>query len=197
MAKTLVLFDFDGTITTKDTLLELIKFHKGKWTFYIGMLKLVSEILGYKLGFINNEKMKVKVLEHFWSGVNEDDFNTICANFFNQKMPTILRDKAIEQLYYHVRNNNTISVVSASGVEWIKPFCDAYGINCIATRLEKIDGKITGKIEGLNCNHIEKVNRIKEVFSLQQFDEIIAYGDSKGDKAMFEIATRAYFKPFR
>jgi phosphatidylglycerophosphatase C len=31
-------FDFDGTITTKDTLLEIIKFQKGTLRFYTGFL---------------------------------------------------------------------------------------------------------------------------------------------------------------
>lgn len=34
--KQIVAFDFDGTITNRDTLLEFIKFAKGKTAFYLG-----------------------------------------------------------------------------------------------------------------------------------------------------------------
>lgn len=36
--KQIVAFDFDGTITNRDTLLEFIKFAKGKTAFYLGFL---------------------------------------------------------------------------------------------------------------------------------------------------------------
>lgn len=35
--KTIVAFDFDGTLTKKDTFLEFIKFSKGRIIFYINL----------------------------------------------------------------------------------------------------------------------------------------------------------------
>jgi phosphoserine phosphatase len=58
-------------------------------------------------------------------------------------------------------------------------------------------GIITGKISGRNCHGDEKVCRIKEHFNVSQFSEVIAYGDSAGDKEMLALAHRRYYKPFR
>ena len=161
MAKTLALFDFDGTITTKDTFLELIKYQKGAWAFYKGMMRLSPYLLLFKAGLIPGEKMKVKVMEYFWKGIAETDFTQSCNNFYTNKIPSLIRHKALIQLKYHLNNGHDVSVVTASGADWVKPFCDANGINCIATILEKQNGKITGKITGNNCNNQEKVTRIK------------------------------------
>jgi phosphoserine phosphatase len=70
------------------------------------------------------------------------------------------------------------------------------GIGCIGTRLEIRDAKITGRIHGVNCNGVEKVNRIKQQFDLSGYDDIYAYGDTVGDKPMLQMATYGYFRRF-
>ena len=60
-------FDFDGTITTKDTLLEFIKFYKGKYQFYLGFLVYSPFLVAYKLKIIPNYVAKQKVLQYFFS----------------------------------------------------------------------------------------------------------------------------------
>ncbi len=64
-------FDFDGTITTKDTLLEIIKFQKGKRAFYIGFLLHGPWLLAYKLKLFPNDAVKQKILTYFFAGMNE------------------------------------------------------------------------------------------------------------------------------
>ena len=43
----------------------------------------------------------------------------------------------------------------------------------------------------------EKVNRIKEKYTLDEYEYIYAYGDSRGDKEMLTIAHEQHYKPFR
>jgi phosphatidylglycerophosphatase C len=57
--------------------------------------------------------------------------------------------------------------------------------------------KITGKIDGVNCNHAEKTARIKAAYNLAEYGEIYGYGDSSGDNEMLALATKAFYKPFR
>lgn len=56
--KTLVLFDFDGTLYKKDSLLEFTKYYKGNSVFYIGILILSPFLIAMKLGILSNEKAK-------------------------------------------------------------------------------------------------------------------------------------------
>ncbi len=71
------------------------------------------------------------------------------------------------------------------------------GIHCIATKLEVKNYKITGNYSGNNCSGQEKVRRIKENFNLSDFDLIIAYGDSRGDREMLELADNKNYKLFQ
>ena len=71
------------------------------------------------------------------------------------------------------------------------------GIELIATKLEFKAGKLTGKFATNNCYGAEKSHRIKELFDLELYDYIYAYGDSRGDKEMLALADESFYKPFR
>ena len=58
---TIAAFDFDGTITTKDTLFDFVKFHVGSKNFYKGLIFLSPILILYKLGFIRNDIAKQKL----------------------------------------------------------------------------------------------------------------------------------------
>ncbi len=65
-------FDFDGTLTTKDTLLEFIRYAKGSSSFWLGFLFHIHLLILMKLGFYPNWKAKQKVFAHFFKGMTID-----------------------------------------------------------------------------------------------------------------------------
>lgn len=52
----LVLFDFDGTITRDDSLLEFVAYVVGFKKFFRGILALSPVLAAYKLGLVNSIK---------------------------------------------------------------------------------------------------------------------------------------------
>ncbi len=197
MKQRLVLFDFDGTITTKDTLVEFLRFYSGSVKFYLGMLWLSPVVVAYLLKIIPNWKGKQVVLRYFIGGADLTKFNNRCLAFSKTILPGLIRPGALETLREAIKSNATVAVVSASAENWVAPWCHEQRILCIATQLDVVDGKITGKLCGANCYGPEKVNRIKNKFALTEYEEIIAYGDSEGDREMFDIAHKHHYKPFR
>jgi len=195
--KKIAFFDFDGTITTKDTLLELIKYQKGKARFYAGFLINAPVLMALKLKLVSNQFAKEKVLQYFFKGTELSSFQKACDEFIIQKLPAIIRPGAIAEIKRLQKSGFEIAIVSASAENWIKKWSDTIGVKLIATELETIDNKLTGKVRGANCNGEEKAARIKSVFDLSQFDEIYCYGDSSGDRQMLALGTKTFFKPFR
>lgn len=194
--KVLALFDFDGTITTKDTLMEIAKFHKGVSGWMIGMVALSPVLVMYKLKLIPNWKAKESFLRYFFGGLSEKDFEQICDQFTKTSLKPLIKEKAMEAIQWHKDNGHHIIVVSASAVNWLKAWCETMQLDLIATRLEVKDGVITGRIEGQNCYGEEKARRVKERIDIKGFGRIYAYGDSKGDEALFQLATDARYKVF-
>ncbi|WP_428329464.1 HAD-IB family hydrolase [Mucilaginibacter sp.] len=190
-------FDFDGTITTKDTLLEVIKAQKGKAAFYTGFIINAPVLIGFKLKLISNQVAKERMLKYFFGGDSISSFQQGCDAFIDRQLPLIIRPQALAEIEMLKAAGFKIVIVSASPQNWIKRWSDSMGLGLIATQLEVAGDRLTGFIKGKNCNAEEKVIRIKAEFDLSAYKEIYCYGDSNGDKAMLALATKAFYKPFR
>lgn len=192
----LALLDFDGTLTKKDTLFEIIRFVHGKRNLYAGLCRLSPYLLLYKSGMIPNWKAKEKVLTHFFGNMPYDLFQKKCEQFARERLPALVRKNALDVLRQFNDEDVKVIIVSASAENWVLPWCIAQKFECVATRLETKNGKITGKISGKNCYGIEKVNRIRQAIDLSEYKTICVYGDSKGDKPMLALATHAHYRAF-
>ena len=197
MSKRIAFFDFDGTITFKDTLLEIIKYRHGIAGLYAGMLKISPWLVAMKLKLISNQTAKEKLLTHFFKNTSLADFQKDCDAFINATFSSLIRPAALEQIKKYNASGVQVVIVSASPQNWIMGWCKANNLHCIATILETKNNIITGKIQGLNCYGEEKVRRIKAAYNLSDYDEISCYGDTSGDKPMLALGTKAYYKPFR
>jgi phosphatidylglycerophosphatase C len=193
----LALFDFDGTITTRDTLVEFIIFTEGRLRFYQGLLVLSPVLLLYKLRIIPSQKAKEMLLSFFFRGMELSLFQTRCAAFVKTKLPDLLRRKALAKIWDHQTKGDRIIIVSASPENWVGEWATHCGLEFIATRLEVNNGALTGKIQGKNCSGIEKVNRIRGYLNLSNFNAIHAYGDTTADWPMLNLASKVNYKPFR
>jgi len=195
--KAIAFFDFDGTITTKDTLLEFIRFTKGGFNFLIGFLLNSPYLLAYKLKIISNQSAKEKILQYFFKGMPVEQFKHQC-NLFSQKvLPGLIRPKAIEEIKKLQGQGYEVVIVSASPEQWIYQWAKEMNAHLIASCMESVDQKITGKLVGKNCHGDEKVKRILEQHVLEEYTVIHAYGDTKGDLPMLQLATSKFYKPFR
>ncbi|MFL5774006.1 MAG: HAD family hydrolase [Flavisolibacter sp.] len=197
MNRGIAFFDFDGTITTKDSLLEFIRFTHGKRKFLSGFLKHVHYILAFKTKFIGNQYFKEKMLQYFYKGIPVTSFKKQCSHFAIEILPGLIRPKALVEIKKLQEQGIHVVVVSASAEEYICDWAEPLGMQVIATRLEVKDGMITGKLNGLNCHGEEKVRRILELYKMEDYEKIYAYGDTSGDIPMMKLARSTYYKPFR
>lgn len=198
MSSKIYCFDFDGTITHKDTLLEFIKYTHGLAGFLFGFLRYLPLLILMKLHLYPNYRVKQQVFAHFYRGMTVGTFNKNCNDFACDKK-NIIRKAAKIKLEEALKENAQIFVISASIDNWVAPFFeDEFSVTVLGTQIEVKDGLVTGRFLTKNCYGEEKVERLKKVLtkSRDQY-EIIAFGDSRGDKEMLEYADKGYYKPFR
>ncbi|PAF43961.1 HAD-IB family hydrolase [Helicobacter sp. 11S02596-1] len=196
--KNIAFFDFDGTITNQDSLIAFVKFLVGKKAFYIGILKHWHILVGFKIGIFSNSFAKEALSRYFFAGYPEEAFQKKCAMFL-PLLKAMLKDSALKRLCWHKERGDEVVLVSASFESYLKPLCDELGIICIGSVLEVIDGRLTGRFLGANCYGEQKVKRITERFDLRAYEDITAYGDSRGDREMLALALKKnrfyrYFK---
>ena len=197
MKNNLCLFDFDGTITTKDSLLDFIQYAVGKTNYYMGLFKLSPMLIVYILKLIPNNIAKEKLIAHFFKGWDAEQFQKIAEQYSLEQIDKITRPKAMVKIAWHQEQGHKIILVSASIECWLKPWCDKNNICLFSTKLEIKENKLTGKFSTKNCYGIEKANRVNEAYDLSEYDHIYAYGDSRGDKELLALADESFFKPFR
>lgn len=195
----LALFDFDGTISSKDSFLLFLWF-TSKYRFLRTCLYHFPEIMLFLLKRYPNHKLKEAFLAGVLQGVDEEELGALAAEFCTKVLPRIIREGFWDSLREHQRQNHTVVVVSATPQIILEPWCREQGIEIIATRLEiTLHQGVTGRIVGRNCRGEEKVRRLEEHFDLEHSQVVFVYGDSDGDDAMLSLvpAEKRYFKPFR
>jgi HAD superfamily phosphoserine phosphatase-like hydrolase len=170
---------------------------KGDTMFYVGFSLHAPIIALYKLKTISNQKAKEMMLTFFFGGMDADVFQRHCDLFIREKLPSLIRPKALVEINKLKEAGADVVVVSASPENWLRGWCDELNLSCVATKLVVANNKITGKISGLNCHGQEKVRRINHQFDLEQYSNIYAYGDTPGDRYMLDLANIKFYKPFR
>lgn len=189
-------FDFDGTITKKDSLVKFIKYAVGWKKMMFGALMLSPILIAFKFKILSNQKAKQRLLSYFFKGMKEADFKEIARDYSVNFIKMIVRPKAMEKIAWHKNQGHRVVVVSASIESWLQPWCNKHGVELIATQLEFVNGIITGKLKGNNCYGIEKEISIKQRFNLDEYEHIYAYGDSRGDREMLALADTKRFRVF-
>lgn len=194
--KNLALFDFDGTLTRKDTFVDFICFYHGALRALLGFSILLPIIFIMKTGVISRVRAKQIMFTYFFRGISVNDFNKKGIEYIN-RLNALIRPSAIKRLNQHLTSGDRVIVITASAYAWVKPWTDAMGIEVIATHWEERDNKLTGKISGFNCNGKEKVRRLKELLDPMSYNNVYAYGDTLGDHDLLLIATERHYRVFK
>lgn len=196
-------FDFDGTLTTRDTLLVFISHARGRWALVWALLLYSPLLVAMKLHLVDNGRMKESLFGHFFRGMSERDFDALCEDFARQ-YPHIFRAEGLKTIERALNNGDRVVIISASIDRWVRPCLDQFMVHrdefvVIGTEIEVVEGLLTGRFATPNCYGPEKLRRLKEWLRSQGGEEphIIAYGDSSGDKELLAYADERYYKPFR
>ncbi len=203
--KKIYCLDFDGTITTADTLLAFIRYAKGDFAFLLGFLLYSPLLVLMKLHLYPNWKAKQRLFSYFFRGMRIERFDKLCQDFAlaNQHL---LRPAAVQLIHEACSRGNQVLVVSASIDNWVSPFFlqrNLQAVTVLGTKIEVEDGKVTGRFLSANCYGEEKVRRLCEALNITATSEernmmyISAFGDSRGDKEMLAFADERHYKPFR
>jgi len=193
--KKLYLFDFDGTLTYKDTMFLFLKFYNpAKYSFQF--LKHVPLFVLLKLKLASAEAVKKSFISSILKGESKYQIEKKAKLFFEENYPSLFRENALDFINNINRENTEAYIVSASLDIWVKPFAEKFDMTLLATKAEFKDDIFTGKFIGKNCNKDEKVCRIEAELGDKKFDKIIAFGDTSGDKPMFKFANESHYRFF-
>lgn len=188
-------FDFDGTLTRRDTLLPFLRYLLGDIRLAGHALMLAPVLTGYGLGMIGNGRAKEQVFVRCFGGMREADLKQQGSRFAQEIVPTLLRDSLMQRFQWHQQQGHRCVVISASMALYVEPWAKQAGFSeVIATQLHSEAGILSGKMQGANCYGAEKVTRLAQLLGDRAEYELYAYGDSRGDRELLAYADHAYFR---
>jgi phosphatidylglycerophosphatase C len=188
MDKALAIFDFDGTITSKDTFLYFLKHTHPGLPGIVNLLRVSPHLAAYAMGLISNDTAKRYLFSSFYKGMPAELFDEKAGSFLRH-IDSFVKSKAMEKINWHRQQGHRVLVVSAGFDKILNHWCKKENIELLATCVEIESGLVTGNFGSKNCYGKEKLNRIKEHLDLNEYRHIYVYGDSRGDLEMMQIAT--------
>ena len=182
-------FDFDGTLTTRDTLIAFIRYACGTPRFLFGFLLHAPLLVLMKLRLYSNGKAKQRVFSWFFKGMTIETFDALCQDFARTHRH-LLRPDTVRVLEQALAEGAEVLIVSASIDNWVQPFFPS--VTVLGTQVEVIDGCLTGRFLTPNCYGQEKVRRILAIHPDRSSYHLTAYGDSRGDRELLAFADEAH-----
>ena len=177
----LALFDFDGTITTRETMpgfmYHAVPALRQAW----GRLLLAPCVVAYKLGALSGVAVRAAVVRVGFAGVPLARVQACGESCAANALPTLLRPEAMARIRWHQKLGDTVAVVSGGLDVYLSPWCRAHGLALICSSLEHRDGRLTGRYRGAQCVGQEKVRRVREQHELGAYERVFAYGDTHED----------------
>ena len=142
-------FDFDGTITHKDTLVPFLRRLRGLPRFTGGFIQALPAAL---TGPDRREAYKAAVFQQLLSGVPAEDLAAAAVDY-GRELPAQFRPDMVERIRWHQEEGHEVVIVSASLRAYLDPVVEHLGLDGVcAVELEVADdGRLTGRMVGPNC----------------------------------------------
>lgn len=185
-------FDFDGTLTSKDTLPLFMRHAIGLPRTIAAFIYAVPAIAAWKLKRISNSEAKERLFSLGFKGMKVEEFRDK-GRTFAEKIQLIERPEVVAALKESAARGDNTAIVSASMGSWIRPWAERLDfIRVISTEPEVKRGRLTGRFATPNCHGPEKRRRILEAYpeleTARSNCRVEVWGDSSGDDEMLKLA---------
>lgn len=191
-----VAFDFDGTLTVKDSYTAFLKWRTPKGAWILGGLKLIPAALAY-LVHRDRGRIKAAATKVYLAGVGRERLEADARAFAALHSRSLLRPDAVIAWKRWRKERVRLVIVTASPDLVVAPFARGLGADDLLGTPLHFDerDRVSGAFASPNCRGSEKVERLRAAFG-PDLRVRAAYGDTSGDTEMLAIAEEPYFRVF-
>lgn len=191
-------FDFDGTLTYRDTFLPFLSFIKGSIKPYGGVALSIPALLGSLFSASYRQRAKEIILKATLGDMFLEDVRKAGEKFALGPLQEKIRSEGLKKLQWHKDQGHRCILISANLDVYLEPWAVNAGFHDLISSKVEADsvGKVTGNLIGLNCWGPEKTHRLIQLLGPKDQFKLYAYGDSQGDKSLLELADYSFYRPF-
>lgn len=190
----LALFDFDGTITTREMLPDFFRAVIPRRRRLLGQLLLAPLIVGYKLGLVSGVSVRSAIVLVGMKGLSVAQYQTCGLAFARDVLPGVLRPEAMARIRWHQEQGDRVVIVSGAFDVYLAHWCQQHRVELICSALESHQGRLTGRYLGQQCVRQEKAIRVQTTCNPSAYASIYAYGDTPEDADLLALADHKFYQ---
>ena len=213
--RVIAVFDFDGTLTRRDTSLPFVFFVLGKARGWWRILQLVPAFAADGLaawwheGIASGRRADTKlggvlgrwecsvherILRRCLGGMPVARLRELGERFMAANAHVLIRSAGLRRLQWHKEHGHRCVLISASIRLYLDRWAREAGFDdVLGTELEAdAEGLFTGRFATEPCWGRAKVRRLRAHVGSLEGLTIYAYGDSVGDRDLLEIADHGF-----
>ena len=192
----IVTFDFDGTLTIRDSFTEFLRWRAGPGGWALGLVKMAPAVAAYA-GDRDRGRIKAASVREFLRGVARETLEADAERFADRIWDKFLRPDALACWNAWGDRGAHRVIVTASPETTVAPFARRLGAEALlgTPLVFDADDRVTGAFASPNCRGEEKVRRLRAVYG-PDLQLAAAYGDTSGDTEMLQIAEQPGFRVF-
>lgn len=188
----LAAWDFDETITTRDTLVPFLTFIAGRSAVAKSLASHAPVLARGLRSSTQRDRAKELVLSDVLRGRQLDEVEAAGLQYA-RTLPRRFRRESLERIAWHRAQGHRQVIVSASLVYYLRPIAEDLGFDDVIGVDMAVgdDGRLTGDLVGNNVRKAEKAARLSAWIDAAGLidPEVWAYGDSSGDVELLAMAT--------
>ncbi len=192
----IVAFDFDGTLTIRDSFTAFLRWRVGAAGWAIGLARMAPALATY-IGDRDRGRIKAASVREFLHGVERAALEAEAERYADQVWDRFMRPDALACWKAWGEKGAHRVIVTASPETTVAPFARRLGAEgLLGTQLVfDAQDRVTGAFAGENCRGEEKVRRLRAAYG-DDMSLAAAYGDTSGDTEMIAIAAEKGFRIF-
>lgn len=184
----LALFDFDHTITDRDSYAGFLRRIATPDALKQARWKIGPWLLAYRATLVSAEALRRRVTRLAFAGRDAGEVGRLAQTYAEEALPAMLRPEMMQRIAWHQAQGHEVAVVSASLDAYLRTWCERHGITgLICNALAAKEGRLTGEYAGGEIG-MRKAALIHQHHDLSRYHRIHAYGDSREDRPILALA---------
>lgn len=187
-------FDFDGTLTRRDTLVPFLVHACGRRSVGAALRKVAPVVARARIrsrsgGDHHRDVVKEHLLSSLLAGRDAAWFRGQ-GEEFSSTLERRLRPEMTGQVAWHRAEGHELVIVSASLSTYLAPFARDHGFDHVIAVEMEVDesGRLTGRLASPNVRGAEKARRLTRWLDGEPPEFLWGYGNSAGDRELLEMA---------